>query len=417
MDRQGFMIIGCGQRGEAYARYALDHPEEARVLSVVDPDPKRRDYLGSLCGVPGADRLADWGQALAGPKLADAVVVATPDNRHVAPCLVAIAAGYDVLLEKPISSLAAECLALRDAAKAAGRKVVVCHVLRYTPFFTEIKRIVDSGTIGKPVSIDHVEGVGYWHQAHSFVRGNWRNSAASSPMILQKSCHDMDILRWIVGAECRVISSFGSLSYFTAANAPEGAPARCTDGCPASATCPYDAVRYYLTDIDQWAKKILRKVVAVESSDEAVLAALKTGPYGRCVFRCDNDVVDHQTTTMEFEGGATATFTMSAFNPGGRTIEIMGTKGRILGDMEASEIEIFDFLSGSYAKMPIGPGGEGHGGGDSGIMRDFCAFLGGGAESPHLSTIAASIESHLMALAAEESRVRGRTVYMNEFAR
>jgi len=362
-------------------------------------------------------RFAGWEEALARPRFADAAIVATPDNNHVQPGLAALAAGYDLLLEKPISKSAAECLAMRDAATASGRRAFVCHVLRYTPFFTELKRILDSGAIGTIVSMDHTEGVGYWHYPHSFVRGNWRREAESSPMILAKCCHDMDILRWLVGADCRAVASFGSLSFFTSSNAPSGAPARCTDGCPASATCPYDAPRYYLTDTGQWAKKILRKVVAVEASDEAVLAALKTGPYGRCVFRCDNDVVDHQSTILEFEGGATATLTMSAFNPGGRCIEVMGTRGRIKGDMEANSLETFDFLSGTATPTRIDGSGMGHMEGDEGIMRDFCAVLRGGPLPGHLSLIDTAIQSHLMSLAAEESRLAGRGIVLDEFFR
>lgn len=407
MSRIRLILIGAGQRGEAYGRYALTHPGETEVVAVVDPSLPRRAALGRQLGVPSEGLYASWEECLDLPRFADAVVVATPDNQHIGPATAALRAGYDVLLEKPISRSPAECLALGDLARELGRTVLVCHVLRYSPFFTELKRLVDSGALGQIVAVNQVEGVGFWHQAHSFVRGNWRREEESSPMILAKSCHDMDILRWLVGRECRRVASFGELTHFTAKNAPEGAPERCTDGCPQAETCLYQAPRFYLTDPEHWVKKILRKVVALEATDEAVMEALKTGPYGRCVYRCDNDVVDHQSVILQFDGGATATFTMSAFTEGGRTIELMGTRAQARGDMEGNRIEVYDFRSGERREIRIDAPEEGHGGGDEGIVRDFCAVLRGEHRPPHVSTIEVSIESHLMALAAEESRRRG----------
>ena len=196
-----------------------------------------------------------------------------------------------------------------ETARKRGKVLSVCHVLRYTPFFSKIKELLDKGCIGRLISIQHNENVGYWHYAHSFVRGNWRNSEDSSPMILAKSCHDMDIMLWLAGADCRSISSYGSLTHFKSENAPEGAPYRCMDGCPVQNECPYYAPRLYLTENTSWPTS----VISADTGIEARTKALREGPYGRCVYRCDNNVVDHQVVAIEFKNDVTAVFTMSAF--------------------------------------------------------------------------------------------------------
>ncbi|WP_324670216.1 Gfo/Idh/MocA family protein [Geochorda subterranea] len=417
-------IVGAGNRGaDVYARYALEHPNEARVVAVADPDRARRDALGDAHGIPPEHRYPSWQELLERPRLADAVVIATPDRLHVEPALRAIELGYDILLEKPIAPTAEGVRRVAEAERRSrerggGGSVTVAHVLRYTPFFSTIKRLLDVGRIGDLVSVQYTENVGYWHFAHSFVRGNWRNTATSSPMILAKSCHDMDMLRWLVGRPWRQISSFGSLVHFRPENAPPGAPARCTDGCPAADRCPFDAVRFYvqeMRDSNDWPVSVITR----DFSPEGRLAALRTGPYGRCVYRCDNDVVDHQVVAIEFEGGVTAAFTMCGFTEENtRTLKLMGTRGEIRGHLEKGEIEVRSFVTtgaaGPVHEVMRVRGNGRHAGGDQGLMAAFIRRLrarkSGTVPEEALTSLQESLDSHFMAFAAEQSRLQGTVV-------
>ncbi|MEW6046725.1 MAG: Gfo/Idh/MocA family oxidoreductase [Bacillota bacterium] len=431
-------IIGAGHRGgEAYARWALEHPGEARVVAVADPNAERREALAERHSIPFEHRYARWEDLLSSGRLADAVVIATPDRLHVAPTLRALQLGYHVLLEKPIAPTRDEVLQVARAAERAPGSVTVCHVLRYTPFFSTIKRLLDQGRIGSLVSVQYTENIGYWHFAHSFVRGNWRNLQTSSPMILAKSCHDMDMMRWLAGAPSRSISSFGSLMHFRRENAPPGAPERCTDGCPAERSCPFYAPRLYLEYTRDWTGWPV-SVITRDFSPEGRLQALREGPYGRCVYRCDNDVVDHQVVSIEFEGGVTAAFTVTAFTlENTRTLKLMGTGGEIRGHLEKGEIELRTFApgagrsdskdtvegrawhgpsAGGYELIRV-PAGPGHAGGDSGLMEAFVRRVRliklGEHPGEALTSLRESIESHLMAFAAEEARLERRVVPMD----
>ncbi len=299
-------------------------------------------------------------------------------------------------------------------------KVVVCHVLRYTAFFQTIKEIIDSGLLGEVVSINHEECVGNVHQSHSFVRGNWGNSRRASCMLLQKSCHDLDILQWLVGKRCEKVQSFGSLRHFRAENAPAGAPERCIEGCPAGETCPYNAVKLYLEDKDNfW----FRSTSTHEAypTDELVEHALRTTQYGQCVYRCDNDVVDHQVVNMLFEGGVTVSFTMCAFNKGGRYIHIMGTKGELHGAMDnGSPITLYDFETRRTETIPMKALDgilDGHGGGDGGLISTLYDYLTGSYTGNAISDIGISVQNHLIVFAAEQSRREMRVVDMDEYTR
>ena len=351
------------------------------------------------------------------------MLIATQDRQHVPAALRALEKGYHVLLEKPISPELSECRSLLEKAKETGRVVVVCHVLRYTPFYAALEAMVRQGEIGKLETIDAVEHVGYWHYAHSFVRGNWRRSDETSPMILAKSCHDMDILRWLAGDRCLKVQSFGSLDHFRAENAPAGAAERCLDGCAWKENCIYDAEKIYLDGRhcglrqgkDGWPNTV---VAGGPPTEENLYAALRSGPYGRCVYHCDNDVVDHQTVNLTFANGVYATFTMTAFTETcRRTIKLTGTLGEIEGDMEKNTLLLRRFgredelISLDSSKSEF----AGHGGGDAGLMAQFCRLIEeGGTES--LTGIDASVESHVMALAAEASRLRGgETVVLADF--
>ncbi len=320
--------------------------------------------------------------------------------------------GYHVLLEKPMSPSPEECIKMVEKAKEMDRTLTICHVLRYTPFWSRIKSIVQNGNIGQIASIQLNENVEYMHMSHSFVRGNWKSKEQSSPMILAKSCHDMDIISYIMDQDCKRINSFGSLMYFNEANKPEGAPLRCLDGCPVENECPFHAGRYYLGIGRGWAMKFTE-----ENSNEAIIERLNHTDYGKCVFQSDNDVVDHQVVNMEFENGATATFSMSAFTrEQTRIVQIMGTKGEIRGNMETNEISIFDFLTREEKIVKFPEVSSGHGGGDEGIINDFIDAINSSDQNVSKSIASKSLISHLMAFAAEESRLNhGQSINIDEF--
>lgn len=408
------ILIGAGQRGmEVYASYALEHPHEFQILAVAEPNPERRRKMQELHHLPDAMAFEDWTDLLRKNVPADCALVCTMDQQHTQPVLAALRKGYHVLCEKPMSPDPRSCLAMADAAAESGKTLTICHVLRYSPLYTKVKELLDSGIIGSLASIQHIECVGYEHQAHSFVRGNWRNTRLSSPMILQKSCHDMDLLSWLIGRKCTKVSSFGSLMHFRPENAPAGSTERCMDGCAVRHSCPYDCVKIYRQN-SQFHQTI-RKVVALEGTDAAVTQALKTGPYGRCVYHCDNDVVDHQVVNLEYEGGITASFTMCAFTYGGsRIMNLMGTHGQILCDMEKNRIEVLDFSTGSQEVISVKVGESGHSGSDEAFMRGFLRTVQtNGAFT--LSSAEQSVESHLIAMAAEESRLTGKTIDMPQY--
>ncbi|MBR6655840.1 MAG: Gfo/Idh/MocA family oxidoreductase [Alistipes sp.] len=398
------MIIGAGSRGRAYARYAEKFPQSMKVVGVADLNPNRRRAMAKKHNIPKENQFGDFHDALARPKLADAVVISTPDNLHYEPCMKAIELGYDVLLEKPVAPTEKECRAILKQAHKYNRIVAVCHVLRYAPYFVALKEVLDSGAIGDIVNIQHFEPIRYAHMAHSYVRGNWPLSKKTTPIILAKSCHDLDIVRWLIGKPCETIAAEGSLHLFRPENAPKGAPERCTDGCPHEAECPYSAI-----DIYERRKQHLGVFDLPRKDPALIREKLKTTNYGRCVFRCENDQCDHYVAIMKFQDGVTASFSMDAFTPwGGRRTRIMGTKGFIEGDM--STFTFYDFRSShkSVWDQKVSEVAEykdaGHGGGDHMLVRDFLRAVAAQDEKLLSSTIDVSIESHVMGFMAEKSR-------------
>lgn len=412
MEQKKLALIGAGVRGQlSYAPYALGREYEVVFTAVAEPDPERRERFAKTYNVPRENCFQDYHALLAREKLADAVMVCTQDRLHVQPALLAMERGYNLLLEKPMAPTPEACMQLLNKANETGRLAVVCLVLRYTPFFGTIKRILDEGQLGRVVSLVHNENVAFWHYAHSYVRGNWRNTALASPMILAKSCHDMDIMAWFVGARCRAVSSAGGLAHFKAENALQGAPARCLDGCPHADSCPYYAPKVYLTNGYRWSTAT--EALGGDSYEERY-ERLRTGQYGRCVYHCDNDVVDHQVATLEFENGVTAAFSMCAFtDKSDRTLKIMGTAGELRANMTLGQIEVVDFATRTNKTYTL-PQGDvlGHFGGDAGIMRDFLAVLRG--EKANKNPFDMSVHAHMMAFAAEASRLEGRRVPVKE---
>lgn len=407
------LLIGAGQRGaQVYGAFALRNPKDIQFVAVAEPDVERRTAFCQDHGIKPENAVKDWKTLLARPRMADCVFVCTQDNCHFEPAMAALEAGYHVVMEKPMSRDTEELRALQAKAEEKHRLVTVCHVLRYTPFFSKVRELLQSGVVGSLQSIQQIENVAFWHQAHSFVRGNWRREEETSPMILAKSCHDMDILLWMANSHCIKVSSFGSLGHFRSENAPEGAPKYCLDGCPQADSCPYNAERIYLHSTGVHVP-VIRKVVSLANTDESVREALRRGPYGRCVYYCDNDVVDHQVVNLEFENGVTASFTMCAFTwDGGRTIKVMGSHGQIVGDVEQNVLEVTQFATGERTTIRLNAGAEGHSGGDQGFMCDVVRQMQSDGAYTGRTQVASSVESHLIALAAEESRRTGKTVYL-----
>lgn len=406
-------LIGAGQRGMIYAEYAYEK-KGAEIVAVIEPHKERREIAAQKFQT-AAENCFENVEAFFEKKIAcDAVIVASMDKDHYQQCMTALEMGYDLLLEKPISPSIKECIDIWQLANKMNRKVIVCHVLRYTNFFSEIKKILDSGELGKIITIQHNENVGNYHMAHSFVRGNWRNSEQSSPIIMQKSCHDMDILTWLVDSEAKRISSFGSLTHFKEENAPEGSTDRCST-CPIGEKCHYNAYRAYLPVRGGWPATLLGS----DQSEEGIRKALETSPYGRCVYRCDNNVCDHQVTLIEFKNGVHVSFVLSGFtNRMNRTLKIMCEYGEIRAEDEGNIIEVTKFNANSVEQtehrvIRTELVGGAHGGGDVLLMEDFISQLGQETTDGKTS-IDRSVESHIMAFAAEEARVTGKIVDIDE---
>ncbi|WP_043631845.1 Gfo/Idh/MocA family protein [Nonomuraea candida] len=397
-------VVGAGSRGTSYARHAAESGR-ARVVAVADPLDSRRDRF------PEAAAYAGWRELAALPRQADAVIIATQDRDHVEPAVRFAELGYDILLEKPMAVSEDDCRAIVAAAERSGAIFAVCHVLRYTPYTKALKALVDGGRIGEIVSVQHLEPVGWWHQAHSYVRGNWRRADEATFMLLAKSCHDLDWLVHLTGRQVTRVSSFGGLHHFRPENRPAGAADRCLD-CAVEPDCPYSARRIYLPLAGEHAWPL--SVLTDDVSEQGVLEALRTGPYGRCVYACDNDVVDHQVVNLEFEGGTTASFTMTGFTPAlHRQTRIFGTRGCIEGD--GDRLTVHDFVTGRSEVVDTRPTGDGtarggHGGGDTALVEAFLDAVATRDRAPILSSPAESLHSHLIAWAAERSRLTGETV-------
>lgn len=409
-------LAGLGSRGkDTYAPAAKLFPEKMEIVAIADTDPAKVEDVAKEYGIPKDKCFGSAEEMLKQDKLADAMFITTQDRQHVGQAIPALRKGYHLLLEKPISPDLAECREILKVADECGRRVVVCHVLRYTPFYTKLKSIIESGAIGDVVSVMAIENVGYWHQAHSFVRGNWRNSEETSPMILQKCCHDMDLYLWLTGKTCKSVTSFGSTYLFKKDRAPEGAALRCMDGCKAKETCPFDAEKIYVTNektgVAHGKTSWPLDVLALHPTMDSIMEAIKTGPYGRCVYHCDNNVVDHQVVNLDMTDGSTMSFTMCGFtSEGSRYAKIMGTEGDIIADMLNNTIDV-----GRFGKpheiidvTALATDFSGHGGGDNRMVEEFVDLLLSGKEpGSSITSLDRSVESHLIALAAEKSRLSG----------
>jgi predicted dehydrogenase len=454
------VLIGAGQRGaQAYAPFALQYPERLRFVAVAEPDPDRRQQFAAQHNIPAGRQFCSWEELLSRPRPGQVALICTQDWQHTNPTMAAIERGYHILLEKPMATTAAECRQVVQASEAAGLQLHICHVLRYTPHFQKMREIIQSGILGQMIDVNHRENVSFWHMAHSYVRGNWCNKEKSSPMILAKCSHDFDILLWLLDRDCRHLTSIGALSHFRPENAPPGAPARCLDGCPAAQECPYYAPWIYQEMIPFWRsfaetaegfsaaavrahlsqpgavrglsmlKPELRQitdyrgwplsVLANNPTPEKIDQALREGPYGRCVYHCDNDVVDHQVVLMQFEEALTVTLTMHGHSHVEcRTTRIEGTRGRLraIFGSGGSYIIVEEHRSGRRTRYNTSAeAGAGHGGGDHALMAAFLESIESNEEAAR-TTARQSLRSHLMAFAAEQARLETRIITAEDFS-
>jgi predicted dehydrogenase len=399
-------VLGAGERGSIFGDLLAELATRAEVVAVAEPRAEHRERFAARHDLPAEAVFETWQEFTAVKRECDAVVVATMDRDHLGPAIASLAHGYDLLLEKPMAASLDECAALAHAQQSGTAIVAVCHSLRYHRGFRKVKELVAAGAIGEVVNVDQLEQIAYFHFAHSYVRGNWGNAGRATPLLLAKSCHDLDYIAWLVDRPCRRVASFGSLTHFTPANAPPGASTRCLDGCAAEPACTYSAVRQYVqADRTAWPAR----VISVDHSREAHLAAIAEGPYGRCVYRADNDVVDHQVAILEFEGGATATLTVTAFTQGqGRRVRVHGTRGELAFDERT--ITLRTFADGDVTTIVPAPEPGPHGGGD---MRVLAAWLEAIRwRDPELVTTdaLASLDTHLIGFAAEQARLQGNVV-------
>lgn len=393
------IVCGAGNRGNVYGGYSLAYPDKLDIVGVAEPIAIRNERYATKHAIKAENRFVTWEDVFKRPKFADAIIITTPDNLHYGPCMKALEMGYDVLLEKPISPSEKECRDILALAKKNDRIVAVCHVLRYAPYFVKLRELIQSKAIGELVSIQHMEPIEHFHMSHSYVRGNWHDSKKTTPIILAKSCHDLDILRWMIGKPSKSIHAFGELSWFTKKNAPAGSTERCTDGCAVESECPYSALEVY------YRKRAWNYVFDLPEDKEKqsayVLEQLKTTNYGRCVYRMDNDQPDHYVTNILFDDNVTASFSMEAFTSyGGRRTRVMGSHGDIVGDMNS--FTITNFKSGKKEEWKETT--DGHGGGDWRLAENWVQAVAQRNPGLLTSTIDQSIESHVMGFMAEESR-------------
>ena len=400
------MAIGAGNRTNKYLEYVKQHPDRVRLVGVVELNDIRRQSVAERFGLEPSQCYADYHDFFRNPVQADAVMICTPENMHFEPAMLAIEAGCHVLLEKPIAQTLEECQAIGEAARKKGVLVSVCHVLRYHPYFMKVKELVDSGELGHIISINHRTSVGVDRAAHGFVRGIWRSERLSNPMLMSKCCHDIDFLLWLTKTPCRKLTSFGSLRWFKAKNAPEGSAERCID-CGVESRCPFSAVDLYQVRRD-WIANF--DVPEGKTIDDVIEDQLREGLYGRCVYHCDNDVVDHQIVSMEMESEVTINFSMDIFTlKDCRETHISLTEGEIDGDenrlrvrrFRGAEETVYDFSG--LAHQPF------HAGADLAIVADFIDAIRTGRRDL-VTSIERSVESHRICFEAERSRKEQRTI-------
>lgn len=405
------IIVGAGNRGWGYSHYSVMYSEQMKIVGIAEPVKIRQQKFKKAYNLEDKNIFDTWEDVFERPKFADFVIISTIDKHHYGAAMKALEMGYDVLLEKAIAQSWEECEDILMQAKKYNRIVGICHVLRYSPYFIKMRDVIQSGEIGDVVSVQHLEPIGNIHFSHSFVRGNWGNEKESTPILLSKSCHDLDIIYWLLGKKCTQVTSFGDLNYFRKENAPAGSTTRCSAGCKLEESCPYSALRIYYKE-RVWGVSYLIDLQPWEAGK--VMKAIEEGPYGRCVFHCDNDVPDHQLVNMVFGDDITVAFSMEGHTSyGHRRTRIMGTKGDIVGDettLRVSDFAKSDATTYKARELAEDFEGGGHGGGDYRLVRDFLQAIYQKDPTLLTSTIEDSMESHYIGFKAEESRRKGGEV-------
>lgn len=393
-------IIGFGSRGSLYTKY-FAQKENVQIVSVCDINDYALSQAKELYGVKDENLFKDENEFFK-EKRSDVLLIATMDRLHRDQAIRAMQIGYDILLEKPVAPNLEDTVAVMEAAEKYNRDAVICHNLRYTPFYQKFKRLIVDGVIGDIVNFEQSENVAYHHFMQSFVRGNWAREELSSAIILQKCCHDLDIINWLLGKKCTEISSFGSLSFYTKENRPSYATDSCVD-CP-NTKCQYNAVEFH-TEYG------IENLNGREVTRENVLDVLKSGNRNaRCVFNCDNNVCDRQVVNMEFEGGVTANLIMQGFGAPftDRITRVQGTKGTIEGSLKDSIIKVTVYGQEPYEiDVSTEMIDASHLGGDAKLSLDYIDYKSGKEKPLGISYIKDSVYSHKLAFKAEESRLNG----------
>ena len=407
-------VLGCGSRGNVYihelSRYA---GRGIRITAVCDINTGRAEKTLKMNGV-GAKIYGSDEEFFAAGRLADVLIIATQDKDHYGHAKKALELGYHLLLEKPVARTEEQMRELADMARERGRFVLVSHVLRYAPFYQEIARVIRSGEMGEIVDVNITENVAFWHFAHSYVRGPWRSTRESAPLVLAKCSHDFDLLCWFVGPGCAEVKSFGSRTVFREESAPEGSGTYCLRDCAIREQCPYDAAKTYFQRASNGQPVLKWTYTQItgnpDATEDDVLAALKTGPYGRCVYRTDNDVCDHQVVAMRWKNGATATLTINPFsNECYRRIAVHGTKGELFGCDEDNCFTLNTFLGLKSRQVRVDveqSTTSGHLGGDAGIVQTLVGLMcGDDVDESLLTTLDTTLTSHHIGFGAEKSRL------------
>lgn len=458
------ILMGAGNRGMTYGGYALEYPDKLNFVAVAEPIKRRRKKFAEFHNISEDHVYEDWEELLRESKMGDIAVICTQDQMHTEPTLLALDKGYDILLEKPMAHTLDDCIKIVKKTEETGNILGVCHVLRYTDFFNKIKEVIDSNKLGKIINITHRENIAWYHYSHSYVRGEWSNRDNSSPMILAKCCHDLDLLYWFIGESPTQIYSTGGLSHFTEENVPKNAPKYCVEGCPIEDSCLYYAPRIYV-DIEpiiqiveksdkgfykflmklrrnhvklltllsriipplqrlrywqDWPVNYLYEEEEEDYSDKAKMKILESSPYGRCIYQSDNNVVDHQQVNIKFPMGITANLTMHGFSESeGRTLRIDGTKGTLKGEFMSygETIRFYDHYSGNEEilfEKELDVTGAQHGGGDYKLLDAFINTLTTTETAP-LTNAREALISHIMAFAADEARLQEKIVNMKNY--
>ncbi len=410
-----FAVIGSGQRGQTYSKHICEQAGQAEIVAVVEPDEHRRNIFAQRYSIPGNMIFDNYRCFFQKSRLADTVVISTPDDSHYKPAILAAEKGYNILLEKPLAQTLNECMEITKSVKKHNIYFNIFHVLRYAPVWRKVKEIINSGQIGDICAVHHIEGICWWHYAHSFIRGNWRRSE-TSPIILAKGCHDIDLINWWVGLKCSKVASFGSLKHFTGEHKPEGAADRCLNCKYGNNGCPYSAKKFYYDRLSRGLHNWPLNVVITEFTPEALDKALRDGPYGRCVYKCDNSQMDTQHTIFAYENGVTAELTLSAFTPPGRYSKILATQGYI--ECNGEIVRTYSFLEGKFLEYDINKLSSdingGHYGGDAGIISDVIKILHSGDYSSGPINADQALAAHLIGFAADAALKESRVVNIDE---